>query len=607
MKRKYGFYVQILSNVLAVVISVNAAEKTRSAMDGTSSAMWGTAGKTNNQPLRGAWLKDSRFAMFIHWGLYSELGGKWNDKTYYGIAEWIMNRAKIPVAEYEKVAARFNPTGFNAREWVQLAKAAGMRHIMITSKHHDGFAMFKSSVTPYNIVDSTPFKRDPMKELSDACREEGLRLGFYYSQTADWHERNAVGNTWDWPNEGRDFQRYLNSKAIPQIEELLRNYGPIAGVWFDTPGPITPADSRMLVDLVHKLQPQCLVNSRIGNNLGDYDTLGDQEIPRLPRPGLWETPDTHNDTWAYAWYDLNWKSPREIAERLVRVSSRGGTYMLNVGPDGTGRIPEQSARLLREVGKWVHANEAAIHGADPTPFGPLAWGECTVRGNTLFLHIFQWPADGRLLLPGLKTRVKSARMDGVGKLAVKSSNESVIVTLPARRPETLIPVIMVELAGPPEASRDQYVINGCIQYLETGVARVQGCEVKAVNWMEKFGDWKHAECLLGWKNAQSTASWEFRTVEPVSVYLDIEYTCPAEDDYSEWQITHNGRKLTFPLIDSGERPSRKAFGGALPRFRSYRVGMLDFPKAGAQTLSIGPTGTEGKGVRISSLKLSPVR
>ncbi|NCO39457.1 MAG: hypothetical protein COZ06_36750 [Armatimonadetes bacterium CG_4_10_14_3_um_filter_66_18] len=186
----------------------------------------------------------------------------------------------------------------------------------------------------------------------------------------------------------------MKTKALPQIEELLRGYGPLAGIWFDTPGPITPDESKKLVDLVHELQPQCLVNSRIGNNLGDYDTLGDQEIPRLPRPGLWETPDTHDDTWAYAWHDHNWKSPRELAERLVRVVSRGGTYMLNVGPDGSGRIPEQSARILREVGRWVHAHEEAIHGAGPAPFGPLAWGECTARGNTLFLHVFQWPADG---------------------------------------------------------------------------------------------------------------------------------------------------------------------------------------------------------------------
>ena len=589
----------------APVASPKTAEKTRPAMDGTSPDMWGKRDGAETDLVRGAWLKESRFAMFIHWGLYSELGGRWKGKTYYGIAEWIMNRAKIPVAEYEKVAEHFDPTGFDAREWVKLARAVGMRHIMITSKHHDGFAMFQSAASPYNIVDATPFGRDPMKELADACRAEGLQLGFYYSQTQDWHERDAVGNTWDWPPEGRDFPRYLKTKAIPQLKELLRNYGPIAGVWFDTPGPITPDESRALVDLVHELQPQCLVNSRIGNNLGDYDTLGDQEIPRLPRPGLWETPDTHNDTWAYAWHDRNWKSPCEIAERLVRVVSRGGTYMLNVGPDGTGRIPEQSARILREVGQWVHAHEAAIHGADPTPFGPLAWGECTTRGNTLFLHVFQWPADGRLIVPGLKTKVEMARL-GAAKLAVKASAGNVIITLPASRPGTLIPVVALELAGPAEASRDQFVLNGCRQTLETGVAKLQGCELKAVNWMEKFGDWKHAECLAGWRGAESTARWRFRTVERGSFYLDVEYTCPAEDDYSEWRVHCGATDVTFPLIDTGERPKRAAFGGALPRFRTYRVGVIDFPKPGIQRLTFSPTGPEGKGIRVSSLSFTPV-
>ncbi len=224
--------------------------------------------------------------MFIHWGLYSELGGHWNGKTYYGIAEWIMNRARIPVADYSAVAARFDPKNFDARAWVQVARDAGMRHIMITSKHHDGFAIFGSKAGPFNIVDATPFKRDALKELSAACQASGLRLGFYYSQSADWHEPDAIGNTWDFQGREQDFRRYLQGKAVPQIEELLSGYGPVAGMWFDTPGPITPAQSRMLVDLVHKLQPECLVNSRIGNNLGDYETLGDQEIPPVAPSGF---------------------------------------------------------------------------------------------------------------------------------------------------------------------------------------------------------------------------------------------------------------------------------------------------------------------------------
>ena len=319
-------------------------------MDGTDTSMWGTSTEPQPQQTRGQWLADSRFAMFVHWGLYSELGARWNGKTYYGISEWIMHRAQIPVAEYEAVAARFNPVDFDAREWVRFAKAAGMRHIMITAKHHDGFAMYRSAVSAYNIADATPFHRDPLAELAHACAEEGLRLGFYYSQTADWHEPDGIGNDWSGFPAERDFRGYLHRKAIPQIEELLTNYGPIAGIWFDTPGPITPDESRMLVDLVHRLQPDCLVNSRIGNGLGDYDTLGDQEIPRLPRPGLWET---HSPTWRRMRADMSGIRPRPSGPTLSmyvppRLTTRTRRWATSRGP-----FQFSSYQAKAQVSLWV--------------------------------------------------------------------------------------------------------------------------------------------------------------------------------------------------------------------------------------------------------------
>ena len=576
-------------------------------MDGTSPGMWGESSSGTAPASRGAWLRDSRFAMFIHWGPYSELAGEWQGKRYFGIAEWIMKRAEIPVPEYEQAAACFNPTEFDALEWVRLAKAAGMRHIMITAKHHDGFAMFKSQVSPYNIVDATPFGRDPMAELADACRAEGLRLGFYYSQTQDWHERDAVGNTWDFTAEDADFRHYLRSKAMPQVEELLTNYGPIAGIWFDTPGPITPEESRELVDLVHGLQPDCLVNSRIGNNLGDYDTLGDQEIPRLPRPGLWEAIDTHNDTWAFSRFDTNWKSAREIAERLVCVISHGGTYMLNVGPDGKGRIPEQSARILREVGRWVADHVDAVHGAGPTPLGPLPWGGCTTNGSRLSLHVSQWPRNGRLVVPGLQTPVQLARVHAGEELPVESSPDASTIALPQNPPDSLIPVIELELAGPAEASREPYVLNGCTNTLDAGVASLSSCEFGHVRWMEKFGEWNHLDSLSGWSAGESVATWEFRTLEPGAFYIDVEYTCPEAGDYSEWRIEVGSAEFIFPLIDTGERAKRAAFGGALPRFRTYRAGVLDLPGPGPCRLTLQPLEGAGATVRIAGLSLGPVQ
>jgi alpha-L-fucosidase len=627
----HSAYVPRIRSILTAALfltSIGAAPAREAAEDGTSADMWGTQIDRKAALSNGTWLKDSRFAMFIHWGLYSELAGRWNGKTHYGITEWIINRARIPAEEYRKVASRFNPQHFDAREWVHLAKDAGMRHLVITSKHMDGFAMFDSAASPFNIVDATPFKRDPMKELAQACKEQGLRMGFYYSQTLDLTERDAMGNTWDWPKEGRDFPGYLKRKVVPQLEELLKGYGPISLVWFDVPGEITRDESKMLVDLVHRLQPGCLVNSRIGNGLGDYDTLGDQEIPSLPRAGVWESIDTHNDSWGYAWYDSNWKSAREIAERLVRVVSRGGSYMLNVGPDGDGRIPEASARILRKVGRWVHEHEEAIHGADPTPFGPLAWGECTRRGPKLFLHVFQWPADRKLIVPGLRAKAVSARMGGTGALPMETDDDTVTITLPPLRPDSLIPVVELLLeepsaAAPPTntkengprakapetAYRAQYVLGGFAQRLESGVAAAKDCKQEKARWMEKFGDWKHLDCLTGWNGPGSSATWEFRTVAPASFHIAIEYSCPEEADYSEWRLSINGVERTFPLIDTGERAARKVFdaahGGAFPRFRLYHGGMVDLPRPGVQQITIAPTGNAGKGVRIASLVLTP--
>lgn len=555
--------------------------------------------------MRGEWFTEAKYAMFIHWGLYSHLAGRWQGKPYYGIGEWLQHRARIPAAEYAKTADEFNPTGFNAREWVALAKAAGMKYIVITSKHHDGFAMFKSAVSLFNIADGSPFQRDPLAELAEACREGGLRLGFYYSQTQDWHETDAVGNTWDGVDSERDFGRYLRAKAIPQIKEILSNYGPVALIWFDTPGPITPQESEQLVELVHALQPDCLVNSRIGNDLGDYVTLGDQEIPVQPMGGLWETVDTHNDTWGYVWCDHNWKSPRELAQRLVRVVSRGGNYMLNIGPDGKGRIPAMSARILREVGAWVQEHSETIYGAQPSPLAPLPWGECTARGNTLYLHVFHYPTDGRLIVPGLLSQVQSARLlGGASNLTVEPREGYVVVRVPLAPPDALIPVIALEMEGEVRAANDVTVLPGCPNRLDITTARLTNCAHTTVHWMEKFGDWQHANCVNDW-SAGSAAAWSFTALEPGAYYLDLEYSCPLDADFSEWQITLDDAGWSFPLLTTGHMDTRKGnMAGELPRFRNYRAGLVSV-EAGAHTLTIAPISADGQRVHLASVALTP--
>jgi alpha-L-fucosidase len=337
------------------------------------------------------WWKEAKFGMFIHWGLYSQLAGEWKGVEMQGIGEWIMKRLNIPVAEYETVASEFNPTLFNAEEWVRLAKAAGMKYIVITAKHHDGFAMYHSPCSPYNVVDATPFRRDPMKELAEACRKVDIKLCFYYSQAQDWHDPDGYGFG-PVPDDQKNFRRYLDDKCKPQLRELLTQYGEIGLIWFDTPMIMSDEHSREVAEYVKSIQPNCLVSGRIGNQYGEYMSTGDNKIPALPFYGDWEVPATLNHTWGYKRNDLDWKSPEQLIKLLVKINSRGGNYLLNVGPDGRGVIPEPSADILRQVGQWLHANADSIYATKPTPVFPyeMEWGMFTHKPGKLFMHVFEW-------------------------------------------------------------------------------------------------------------------------------------------------------------------------------------------------------------------------
>ena len=280
---------------------------------------------------RGHLFEWGNYAMFIHWGLFSHLGNVWNGKTYYGIGEWMIdvNMANANRDEYKAVSRSFNPRDFDAMKIARLAKDAGMKYIIITSKHHDGFAMYHSACDKFNIVDATPFGRDPMKELADACKQLGLGFGFYYSHNQDWTTPGATGAPKvDKEGNPRTFDDYFYKKCLPQVEEITKNYGDMELIWFDTPGGIPQEYAEKLVDVVHRNQPRALVSGRVGYNLGDYQTLGDMEVPLENIDGLWESVDVTNDVWGYAWYDQNWKSPKQILQYLISTIARGGTYML---------------------------------------------------------------------------------------------------------------------------------------------------------------------------------------------------------------------------------------------------------------------------------------
>jgi len=351
------------------------------------------------------WWREARFGMFIHWGVYSVPAGVYRGQRIGGIGEWIMHQARIPCAEYQAFARQFNPVRFDADAWVRLAKSAGMKYIVITSKHHDGFAMFASKASRWNIMDATPFGRDPLKELADACRRHGLRLGFYYSQAQDWNNPGgaAAGGHWD-PAQAGDMTDYIRRVAVPQVREILSNYGRIAVLWWDTPVDMTKERADLLIPLL-RLQPGIIHNNRLGGGYrGDTETP-EQFVPATGYPGRdWETCMTMNDTWGYKSYDDNWKSPETLIRTLIDIASKGGNYLLNVGPTSEGLIPQPSVDRLRAVGAWMRKNGSAIYATSASPFRRLSWGRCTQKrtttGGTLYLHVWDWPADGRLLLPG---------------------------------------------------------------------------------------------------------------------------------------------------------------------------------------------------------------
>jgi alpha-L-fucosidase len=392
---------------LVLAILVGGCDKNLSLSPAKSKAL--------TQDERMEWWRNARFGLFVHWGLYAVPAGTYQGKRVDGIGEWIMNSAHIPVSEYEKFAGQFNPIGFDADEWVRLVKNAGMKYIVITSKHHDGFCLWDSKVTDYDVMDATPFKRDILGELAAACKKQKIKLCFYHS-IMDWHHPDAQApfypNYNDTSRSNPNFDRYVETYMKPQLAELLANYGPLGVLWFDGEWikDWTEPQGKALYAWLREIQPDLIINNRVGKGrkgmeglsesdeyAGDFGTP-EQQIPSTGLPGVdWETCMTMNDTWGYKSYDENWKSSEDLIRKLVDIASKGGNFLLNVGPTPEGLIPQASVERLEAIGRWMAVNSESIYGttASPTPNLP-EWARCTAKGDKLYLHVFDWPTNGKV-------------------------------------------------------------------------------------------------------------------------------------------------------------------------------------------------------------------
>ncbi|MDB4384692.1 alpha-L-fucosidase [Opitutaceae bacterium] len=546
---------------------------------------------------RGQLFADGNYAMFIHWGLYSQLGNQVEGETYYGIGEWIMDpkMAGIPVDEYKQLAGTFNPVDFDAPAIVQLAKDAGMKYIVITAKHHDGFAMYHSQANDFNVVDATPWGIDPMKELANACQQAGLGLGFYYSHNQDWtFPGGRKGPQFDAEGNPATFDDYFVKKCLPQVEELTTQYGPIELIWFDTPGGMEKEYVEQLIGVVRRNQPGALVSGRAGFDLGDYQTLGDMEVPPHNVAGMWESVDTTNDSWAYAWYDENWKSPLKILHRLISCVSRGGTYMLNIGPDGAGAVPERASRSLRSAGEWIIRYPQVVYGTDSSPWGyALPWGDVTVKGDRLFLSVFEWPEDGRLFLPGLKTPVKSARLlDGKGSAPLPHSTQQgwTVLEVPLHAPEKLVSVIEVELAGKPKVDSTFGLDPVAGVELLAEFSEVKGAKIIRDRWMEKFGEWILVRPVTQW-NSDSQAVWEVDVLEPGDYAVSLTYA-------------GEGRLVWGVGVAGGEQIQNQQ--NSSHNYQEFPIGWLNFSTAGRFAVTVSCLEGAIETAKLKSLQIKPI-
>lgn len=545
-----------------------------------------TVGQRN---ARMQWFREARFGMFVHWGVYSVPAGVYDGKPIGGIGEWIMHQGRIPVDRYRAYAKDFNPVNYDADKWVRTAKNAGMKYIVITSKHHDGFAMFDSKASDWNILKATPFGRDPLAELSKACQRHGLRLGFYYSQAQDWNNGgSAAGGHWD-PKQDRDMSEYIQKVAVPQVKEILTKYGKVSVLWWDTPYEMTKERADLLLPLL-RLQPGIIHNNRLGGGYSGDTETPEQFVPATGYPGRdWETCMTMNDTWGFKSTDHNWKSSETLIRTLADIASKGGNFLLNVGPTSLGEIPAPSVERLAAVGKWMKGNSSAIYGTSASPFKKLPWGRCTEvlgkDGATLYLHVFEWPKDGRLVLPGLRSKIgRVSLLVGGRKLSARSTKVGVEISVPAKAPDQVSTTVQVSVKG-------EIVVEQVMPTLKLGASLALKPEDALLHGNLQSEERGGQPNLGFWTNPADHAEWVFTADNTGTVALTTEIAAPASTMFT---VTLGGKTAHFEAPNTGSYDTYRA------------VDLGSFPVVpGKNTLVLRAVAEGWKPMNLRAIKVKP--
>lgn len=594
-----------------------AKARDQQAIDEALNGWWKESMKNHEQRI--AWWREAKFGMFVHWGVYSLPGGEWKGNKVSGYAEHLMRKEKISRADYLELAHKFNPVKFNADEWIRVAKKAGMKYFIITSKHHDGFAMYDSKVSDFNIIKQTPFGRDPMAELARACKKHGVKFGFYYSHAFDWEHPDAPGNDWEYKNPGGDLnlygapdggrnwfdwhpehlpkaQRYVDEKAIPQIRELLQKYHPDI-LWFDTPSKLPLSENIRILKAIREVDNTVVVNGRLARSaaisFGDYKNTADRPAEYYPVEGDWEAIPTTNESYGYHQYDLSHKPSGHFIQLMANAASRGGNLLMNIGPKGDGTIDTRDLTILNAIGNWMDVNQESIYGTTTSPLPLQSWGTSTRKNDKLYLHVFQWPANRKLVVGGLKSDIGKAYLladlSRKNLSAKRLNSQDLVIDLPEKALDDASTVIVLEMKGKIETDPVRLLTG------ENITQRLLAFDAAQKGEGLRYGDGKKDKYYVeGWNKTDQVLSWQFRVNEPMAFDTKMKYIAVAD----------GGGILRFKLNDTvlfDKTEIREAKNGPAEK----ALGQLSL-KPGTYTLTVTPERIEGTEImKLLELELVP--